>query len=107
MIGGDASGWADQLLLLGVATARIAVAFALLPIFSTETVPTLVRNSIMISLGLISLIIQPSLDTSIIGAVQWASIFAKEAFVGVLIGKRRDRSSTPRSARRSRRSSIR
>ena len=80
------NGWADQLLLLGVATARIAVAFMLLPIFSTETVPALVRNSIFVSLGLVSLALQPTIDTSLIGAGQWVTIFAKEVFVGLLIG---------------------
>lgn len=80
------NGWADQLLLLGVGTARIAVAFALLPIFSTETIPAMVRNSILVSLGLISLVIQPPLDTSIIGPSQWVGIFAKEVFVGLVIG---------------------
>lgn len=80
------NGWADQLLLLGVGTARIAVAFALLPIFASETVPALVRNSILVSLGLISLAVQPPLDTSLISATQWVGIFTKEAFVGLLIG---------------------
>lgn len=80
------NGWADQLLLLGVATARIAVAFLMLPIFSTETVPALVRNSIFVSLGLVSLALQPVIDTNLISAGQWATIFAKEVFVGLLIG---------------------
>ena len=80
------NGWADQLLLLGVATARIAVAFAMMPIFSTDTIPALVRNSILVSLGLVSLLIQPPLDTSIIGATEWVGIFAKEVFVGLIIG---------------------
>lgn len=80
------NGWADQLLLLGVATARIAVAFMMLPIFSTETVPALVRNSIFVSLGLVSLSLQPTIDTNLIGAGAWATIFAKEVFVGLLIG---------------------
>ena len=80
------NGWADQLLLLGVGTARIAVAFLLLPIFSTDTVPAMVRNSIMVSLGIISLVLQPPLDTSIISATQWVGIFAKEVFVGLIVG---------------------
>lgn len=80
------NGWADQLLLLGVATARIAVAFAMMPIFSTDTVPAMVRNSVLVSLGLISLLIQPPLDTSIIGATEWVGIFSKEVFVGLIIG---------------------
>ena len=80
------NGWADQLLLLGVATARIAVAFLMLPLFSTETIPATVRNSILIALGLISLVIQQPIDTSLIAPAQWVAIFAKEIFVGLIIG---------------------
>ena len=78
--------WADQLLLLGIASARIALAFAMLPLFSTETVPPLVRNSILLSLGLVSLALQPALDLKLFTAVDWIAVFAKEAFVGLLIG---------------------
>ncbi len=79
-------GWADQLLLLGVATARVAATFMLLPMFSSETVPALVRNSIFVSLGIVSLAIQPPLDPSILGPAQWATILVKEVFVGLIIG---------------------
>ena len=79
-------GWADQLLLLGVATARVAATFLLLPMFSTETVPALVRNSIFVSLGLVSLALQPPLDPSLLGPAQWATIMLKEVFVGLVIG---------------------
>jgi len=79
-------GWADQILLLGVATARVATSFLLLPMFSSETVPAMVRNSIFLSLGLVSLALQPPLDVNAINAAGWVSIFAKEAFVGLTIG---------------------
>jgi type III secretion protein T len=79
-------GWADQILLLGVATARVATSFMLLPMFSSETVPAMVRNSIFLSLGLVSLALQPALDVNAINAAGWVSIFAKEAFVGLTIG---------------------
>jgi type III secretion protein T len=79
-------GWADQLLLLGVATARVAATFMLLPMFSSETVPALVRNSIFVSLGIVSLAIQPPLDPSILGPAEWATILVKEVFVGLIIG---------------------
>lgn len=79
-------GWADQLLLLGMATSRIAATFLLLPMFSSETVPTLVRNSIFVSLGVVSLALQPPLDPSMLGPGQWATIILKEVFVGVVIG---------------------
>ena len=79
-------GWADQVLLLGVATARVAATFMLMPIFSSETVPTMVRNSVFVSLGVVSLTIQPPLDLSILGPGQWATILVKEVFVGILMG---------------------
>lgn len=80
------NGWADQVLLLGVATARVAATFFLLPMFASETVPALVRNSIFVSLGIVSLAIQPPLDISMLGPGQWATILIKEVFVGLLIG---------------------
>lgn len=80
------NGWADQILLLGVATARIATAFLMLPLFGSDTVPALVRNSIFIALGLISLALQPPMSTAVIEPAQWVAIFAKEAFCGLIIG---------------------
>jgi type III secretion protein T len=80
------NGWADQVLLLGVATARIAATFFLLPMFSSETVPAMVRNSIFVSLGIVSLALQPPLDVSMLGPGQWATILIKEVFVGLMIG---------------------
>ena len=79
-------GWADQVLLLGVATARVAATFLLLPMFSSETVPALVRNSIFVSLGVVSLALQPPLDPTIISPTGWATILVKEVFVGLVIG---------------------
>ena len=80
------AGWADQILLLGVGTARIACAFMLLPLFASETIPAMVRNSIFIGLGLVSLSLQPPLSIATIDAIGWVKIFAKEAFVGLVIG---------------------
>lgn len=78
--------WADQLLLLGISTMRIALAFAMLPLFSTETIPAMVRNSILISLGLVSLALQPVFDFASFTVIDWIAILAKEAFVGFVIG---------------------
>lgn len=80
------SGWSDQLLLLGVATARIAVAFMMMPIFSNDLVPAMVRNSILVSLGIVSLSLQPQLDVAMMAPGQWATMFTKEVFVGLVIG---------------------
>ena len=78
--------WADQVLLLGVATARVAATFLLLPMFASETVPAMVRNSIFVSLGIVSLALQPPLDPTMLGPTQWATILIKEVFVGLVIG---------------------
>ncbi len=80
------NGWADQVLLLGVATARVAATFFLLPMFSSETVPAMVRNSIFVALGIVSLALQPPLSVSMLGPGDWATILIKEVFVGLLIG---------------------
>lgn len=80
------NGWADQVLLLGVATARVAATFLLLPMFSTETVPAMVRNSIFVAMGVISLMIQPPLLVSTLAPQQWAGLIAKEVLVGLTIG---------------------
>lgn len=80
------NGWADQVLLLGVATARVAATFLLLPMFASETVPALVRNSIFVSLGIVSLAMQPQLDVSLLAPADWASILLKEVLIGLLIG---------------------
>ncbi|TCP34349.1 type III secretion system export apparatus subunit SctT [Sphingomonas sp. BK235] len=80
------TGWADQVLLLGVATARVAATFLLLPMFSSETVPALVRNSIFVAMGVISLLIQPPLLVAALAPQQWVSLIAKEVLVGLTIG---------------------
>lgn len=55
------TGWIEQALLIAAASARIATAFLLIPIFASDTVPALVRNSIFIALGLVTLSLQPAL----------------------------------------------
>jgi len=80
------NGWADQVLLLGVATARVAATFMLLPMFSSETVPALVRNSIFVALGAVSIVLQPPLAISMLAPTDWATILLKEVFVGLMIG---------------------
>lgn len=73
-------------LLLGLSATRIAVAFLLLPIFSNELVPALVRNAIFLALAVVALVLQPPLDASTLQAVDWMMLFAKEAFVGAAVG---------------------
>jgi type III secretion protein T len=53
--------WLDQLLTVGVAATRFAFAFIFVPVFSREVMPTTVRNSIIVTFGLVALAVQPKL----------------------------------------------
>jgi type III secretion protein T len=77
---------ANGAVLLALASTRIAAAFALLPIFSPQFVPPLVRNAIFMALAMLSLALQPALSVSALSTVQWIGLFAKEAFVGIVLG---------------------
>src|SRR5439155_5525504 len=76
----------DTALLLGLSTTRVAVAFLLVPLFTAELIPPLVRNAIFLSIALLSLALQPSAGPLVLGGWQWATMFAKEAFIGGAIG---------------------
>lgn len=73
-------------LLAALASTRIAVAFMLLPIFSPETVPALVRNAIFLSFGVITLAVQPAITPQLWTAPQWIGLFLREALLGVGFG---------------------
>jgi type III secretion protein T len=73
-------------LTISMAATRVAVVFLILPLFSRELIPPLVRNAIFISLALISIIIQPLFDLSALTAADWIILFAKEAMLGITIG---------------------
>ncbi len=76
----------DVALLAGLSTTRIAVAFLLLPVFSPDTVPAMVRNAIFLSLGLLSLALQPVLALDGLDTLQWLALFAREAAIGLGLG---------------------
>ena len=76
----------EQLLFLGASTIRLVVAFMVLPIFSNELIPALVRNSIFLSLAVIVLLLQPALDATALSSFGWGRMIAKEAFVGLTLG---------------------
>ena len=78
--------WTEQALLVGVASARFGFAFVLMPLFSTQLIPALVRNSIIIAFGLIALSLPIRFDPSTLTAGGWAWLYAKEAVAGVTIG---------------------
>src|SRR5436309_3536884 len=47
----------DTALLLGLSTTRVAVAFLLVPLFTAELIPPLVRNAIFLSIALLTLLV--------------------------------------------------
>jgi len=76
----------DIALLLGLSSTRVAVAFLLVPLFTSELIPALVRNSMFLSIALLSLLLQPAPAPLLLSSWQWITMFAKEAFIGGAIG---------------------
>jgi type III secretion protein T len=78
--------WLDQLLTVGTASARFAFAFIFVPVFSTEVMPPTVRNSIIVTFGLVALTMQPNFAPADLSAMGWATMLLKEAAAGGIIG---------------------
>jgi type III secretion protein T len=76
----------DIALLLGLSATRVAVAFLLVPLFTNELIPALVRNAMFIAIALLSLLVQPAPGAVDFTTWQWITLFAKEAFIGGAIG---------------------
>ncbi len=78
--------WLDQLLIVAVSSARFGFAFIFVPIFSTQIMPATVRNSIILTFGLIGFAMQPDFAVSNLSAGGWAVMLLKEAAAGTVIG---------------------
>ena len=76
----------DTALLLGLSATRVAVAFLLVPLFTAELVPAMVRNAMFLAVALLSLAMQPSAAPLVLSSWQWITLFAKEAFIGGTLG---------------------
>jgi type III secretion protein T len=76
----------DIALLLGLSATRVAVAFLLVPLFTAELIPALVRNAMFLAIAMLSLALQPAPEPLDLGGFQLAIMFAKEAFIGGAIG---------------------
>lgn len=76
----------DKILILASSTIRLTVALLVMPIFSEEVIPPLVRNSLFISLALVVITLQPDFDVNALSVSGWISLFAKEIFIGIVIG---------------------
>ena len=78
--------WTEQVLMVGVAAARFAFAFVMVPVFSPQVMPATVRNSIIITFGLIALSTPMGFRPSDLSAGDWLWLYTKEAIAGVTIG---------------------
>lgn len=76
----------DNVIVLSLSAVRISVAFLLLPLFTNEGVPAMVRNSMFLALALLSILIQPSAQVDQFSTAMWINLFAKEALIGIVIG---------------------
>ncbi len=76
----------DQALVLAIGITRVAAAFLLLPLFTPELVPALVRNSLFVGFGVIIIALQPDLAVLRLSGPQWVGLFAREAIIGIVIG---------------------
>ena len=77
---------ADKALLVALCTARIAVAFLLVPLFTGDLIPATVRNAIYLAFGVLALAMQPPFPPDALYHVHWIPLFAKEALIGGGIG---------------------
>ncbi|MEM6909169.1 MAG: type III secretion system export apparatus subunit SctT [Pseudomonadota bacterium] len=82
----DFAPWMGQAVLVGLASARFAFAFLFIPLFGRDLVPPLVRNSLIVTFGLIMLNTQADRLPNDLGAFDMLLVFAKEAGAGTVIG---------------------
>lgn len=77
----------NPLLALALVLPRVIGAFLMLPLMTQQTVPPMVRNSFMVSLGIMVLpaaLAGTPMDN--LGTIEWPMIILKEVFIGVSIG---------------------
>ena len=76
----------DAALLLGLSSVRVATAFLLVPLFTNDLIPPLVRNAMFLAIGMLGLLMQPAAAPISLTTWQWVTLYAKEAFIGGAIG---------------------
>lgn len=82
----EAAPWTEQALLVGTGSARFGFAFFMMPLFSAQLVPPLVRNSLIIAFGLVALSLPIGFEPNSLSAAEWLALIAREAAAGVVIG---------------------
>lgn len=81
-----AIAFTDLAMLLGLSLTRLAIAFLVLPMFTQEVMPSLVRNSLFVSLAITAIAVQPPLGPLDVDTAGWLVLFVKEAFIGLVFG---------------------
>lgn len=76
----------DLALLLGLSTARVAAAFLLVPLFTSDLIPATVRNALFVALAMLSLAVQPAPAPLVLSSWEWISMYGKEVFIGATVG---------------------
>ena len=76
----------DNVIILSLSAMRVSIAFLLLPLFSKEGIPAIVRNSMFLSMALLSVLVQPGAQIDQFSTALWFSLLAKEAMIGAVIG---------------------
>jgi len=76
----------DKAIILSLSAMRVSIAFLLLPLFSKDIVPAMVRNSMFLSLAMLSIVFQPATQVDQFSTSLWIALFAKEALIGAVIG---------------------
>lgn len=82
----EAAPWTEQALLVGAGSARFGFAFVMLPLFSAQMIPPMVRNSLIIAFGLVALSLPINFVPNSLSAAQWLALIAREAAAGTVIG---------------------
>ncbi|MGY6518258.1 MAG: type III secretion system export apparatus subunit SctT [Lysobacteraceae bacterium] len=81
----DSAG--DVLLALALTLPRIAAAFLMLPLLTTDNMPATVRNSFFVSMAIVALPVAAAASpTGELGGAAWGLIVLKEIFIGLAIG---------------------
>ena len=75
-----------QALTVGLAAIRVSVAFILLPLFSEQLIPPLIRNAIFLALAVIVVLLHPAVDVESLSPVLWLRLIGKEVLLGVSLG---------------------
>lgn len=75
----------DAALLLGLSTMRVAVAFLLVPLFTQDLIPALIRNALFLALAMLGLLVQ-DVRPMTLGGWQWAVLYGREALMGAALG---------------------